>query len=292
MVKPTKQSGKEKHIQEKKKVFSIATYNIQGSNNPNAILQTIAQLVKNGVQVFCLQEIRSFPRKAFIGDILQKHLGKDWKLECFLQKDKRSHELGLCILWNSNILQMQTVAKIFLPRLQKRTFTEFCEEKLLFTKKSFLQRKALVMNFTIGMKKIRITNVHLDWQGGPVHRKNQLEFLLDALRGKDSVEYEIVCGDFNTVKWPRVSDEKKYLSPVLGEKFIDVSADIPWTANLNTFSFYGILNNMINGFIKKLHIHIYNKIDYIWSCGLICSECKVFPAEGSDHIPLVATFQY
>jgi len=273
--------------------ITIATYNIQAANKPRAILRNIHTMVQNGVVIFCIQEVRQAKKKKFIGNKLLEMLGKEWQIEYFFQTNGKTKELGLCIIWNTSVVKAYAVERLLLPPLSRRTFIEFCWEKLLLMKRrSFFRRKVLIIDFYLGRKKVRVTNIHLDWQGGPLHRKNQLQFAYARLNAMPPVDYEVICGDFNTVKWPNVSNEEKHLSAVFGERFTDVSSGIAWTADLNALSFYGVLNTIINTVVKALHIHLFHKIDYIWSRKLTCISCDILKAGGSDHFPLIARFVY
>lgn len=267
----------------------IATYNLQASNQPRLIVTNIQYMVAEGVDVFCLQEIRHQQKKGHILEMLRTTLSKGWQIKCFYETAIPSKELDLCIIWNSDRLQLEAIEQLVLPQVEKLSFIELCQEKLLLANRTIMRRKALIGIFTLRSKKLRISNIHLDWQGGPIHRSKQLQFLLAHLH-KKVVSYDIICGDFNTTNWPFPSNEQKQLTQTLGETFTDVSKNIPWSADLITVSFYGFVTPIINTIIHILRLHLYQKVDYVWSRNLQSTDTKIVKTKGSDHFPLIATF--
>lgn len=268
----------------------VTTYNIQASNNPKKIIHNIKQLMEEGVSAFCLQELRLKKGKPFIGDYLQKALGKNWKIHCFFYNDMMDKDLGICIMWNTDILQLKKIDQILLPQLVKKSTLEGLEERFMGAHRVLLRRKALLATFMFGKKTIRISNIHLDWQGGWEQRKMQLQFLNSYIQKQSACDIDIISGDFNTTKWPFPSHEEPEVAGILGKQFTNVSETIPYTSDLNSLSFYHWLNIIGDAFIKLVGFHCYQKVDHIWSRGLTPVHVEIQEKSGSDHFPLIGTF--
>src|SRR5476651_65397 len=89
------------NMKKKEQTFTIATYNIQITNNPNQIVKNIKKMREEGVSLFCLQEVRELPEKEFIGTTIERILGKNFKAEYFLDS------FGLAIFWDATIFTIR-----------------------------------------------------------------------------------------------------------------------------------------------------------------------------------------
>ena len=98
-------------------------------------------------------------------------------------------------------------------------------------------KAALVQDFAVDGRPLRVANVHLDFAGGWRHRRRQLEHLLAALAEQPSTPGpEVVCGDFNTVghhRWPGARrGVRRALAPLLEQGYADVTSAVPYTSDL------------------------------------------------------------
>src|SRR5216683_8131689 len=102
-----------------KNEFTVATYNIQFAVNTEKILDNIEQMGKDGVDIFCLQEIINIPNEEFIIDKILKRLGNNWKASYHVGKEISKLSIGTAILWNFDKFNFKHEEKILLPKLKK-----------------------------------------------------------------------------------------------------------------------------------------------------------------------------
>lgn len=266
--------------------MKIATYNIQFSAHPTQIIENIQTMADDGVQIFCLQEVVSLPHQPFIISQLLQHLGKDWKAICHLGNEKTLLGMGSCILWNSSVFHLEKVQKVLLPKSQKLSGPEKAFSWLAGGITVPFQRRAIIGYFTVNKKMIRISNVHLDHNGGVKNRKKQLLSLMEFL-AKDEVAHEIICGDFNSFDLLNNDSEAKMHLEVLGEKYHDISKDSGWTGDLHDMDIENG-GRILKFLIQKLNIHLRRKVDYIWVKNISSINCEAPDLAGSDHRPVVA----
>jgi endonuclease/exonuclease/phosphatase family metal-dependent hydrolase len=249
--------------------LKISTYNIQHGTNTEQIVKNIITLVKSGVNLICLQEVRHHPNKPFIVDTLLNKLGTNWKAEYLISS--KTFDLGLCTIWDSNKLTGTNFEHILLPKLPKIRLYEKVYLKI-HRKLEKVDNKninpetkaALIGEFEVDGKNIRITNTHLDWLGGHRQRTSQLEFIKEKLsRGKPCV-YEITCGDFNTLGYYKLSEQeiKKQIKVFLNENFSSVFK------NSATTTFWQTLDHIL---VKNLKV----------------VTTDILKLKGSDHYPLL-----
>jgi len=251
------------------KNLKIVTYNIRHGANASAIIRNIARLSSHGVSVFCLQEFHKYKKRPFLLVPLLKILGDKWRAEYLIEEE--SHDLGLCILWKTTDLELETFEAVLLPKLNRehiyeKAFQRVMDkyEKLAHKYLGPAQRAALIGNFRINGIKIQITNVHLDWQGGFRQRELQLRHVRDYLKSRKSADFEIFCGDFNTLGFYRFSQKRlKKVKSVLGEEFINAFQ------NQRTTSYLQMLDQI---FVKNLKV----------------AKAQILRLKGSDHFPLLA----
>src|SRR5437868_8325767 len=109
--------------------LKIVTYNIQFSLQRENIIKNINLLSKEGVLVFCLQEVVRLPNQEFIVDLILKKLGPEWDAIYHLGEEVSRSGMGNCIIWNKKNLNFKEVKNITLPRKEKINYHEW-----LFTK--------------------------------------------------------------------------------------------------------------------------------------------------------------
>jgi len=267
--------------------MNILSYNILLSKYSEKIISDCVEFTKDGVMIFCLQEVVKYPQKDFIIDNLLKALGKDWRAIYHLGDEKSSLNSGTCIIWNNKFITLKTSKKILLPKITQLPIHEILLNKLLGFKGSPVQRRAITGLFEYQGSEIIIASIHLDNVGGTNHRLKQLEYFIETIKKEWQAKYEILCGDFNSYDVLKTGYEQKAFGQVLGEKFEDAAKVLPWTvdlANLDTpenFPYFVML-------IKALKIHFRRKLDYIWVNGLKIVDCKIVNTLGSDHYPVIA----
>jgi endonuclease/exonuclease/phosphatase family metal-dependent hydrolase len=126
-----------------------------------------------------------------------------------------------------------------------------------------IKRGALIGTFIFEQKKIRITNIHLDFQGGNAHRVNQLKYLVDYLASEAPEKHEIICGDFNTLGIFYKKEKILSLEKQIGNTFRSILPK-PYTSA------------------------VVQQLDYIFIKNLAVHEANILKIQGSDHFPLQA----
>lgn len=270
--------------------FSVATYNIEYSRRPQLLIKTIVQMIQNGVNVFCFQEILRLPENEFIADVLLKELGNHWKLEYFVGDEGNYLDVGVGILWNESILKLQKIEKINLPKIKKYPLLD----RLVLRSVGFidtpLQNRAIVGTFSLNDRSLRITSLRLDTVGGTKNRIKQVKYILDFIKDKPKVEYEIICGDFNTIDPFKTGKEIQTMRELFDiYSFTDATKDIVWSADIYNSDF-GEKPGLVKKVIKHLNVHVRRKLDYIWSKNLQVINSQKIDSTASDHYPIVINF--
>lgn len=270
--------------------LSVATYNIEYSRRPQLLIKTIVQMIQNGVNVFCFQEILRLPENEFIVDVLLKELGKNWKLEYFVGDEGNYLDVGVGILWNESILKLQKIEKINLPKMKKYPLLD----RLVLRSVGFidtpLQNRAIVGTFSLNDHSLRITSLRLDTVGGTKNRIKQAKYMLDFIKDKPKVEYEIICGDFNTIDPLKAGKEVQTMRGLFDiYSFTDATKDIVWSADIYNSDF-GKKPGLVKKVIKHLNVHVRRKLDYIWSKNLQIISSQKIDSTASDHYPIVTNF--
>src|SRR5690606_8351980 len=98
-------------------------------------------------------------------------------------------------------------------------------EKLKFPEKVFsilaggvdspFLRRIISVEFKLKRKKFRVTNVHLDHNGGRNNRKKQLLHLVNKLDNNREFDFEIICGDFNNLDTSKDNFENQMIESIL-----------------------------------------------------------------------------
>lgn len=245
------------------KNLNIVTYNIQHGTRAWEIIRNILAMAYKKVDVFCLQEVKKVPGKKFIIDELLWHLGPNWQAQHF--------NFGLCTVWNNNSVQALDFEELLLPKISNlqpyeklflKLHAKFERNKV--EKITAPQRTALVGEFNIGGQRLRITNIHLDWHRGFKHRCSQLEYIRRHLKNKAGVDYEILCGDFNTIGFYRfVNGKLKKVHNLLGQDFV-------------------------HHLHKKPTTNHFQMLDHVFVKNLALNKTEILKYSGSDHFPLLA----
>ncbi len=243
--------------------FTIVTYNIFDGRNTEKIITNILQLIQNGASVICLQEVRQVYRNVEFTKLLAERLPKHFSSKYFLEGDARWFDYGLGILWDTSIFSSPTFHQLSLPEQSHLTFWNKLFYWALGLEPKIIKRGALVGTFIFGLKNIRITNLHLDFQGGNSHRANQLKSLTDFLGKLPPIDSEIICGDFNTLGLFGKKNKVLTLEQQLGNKF------------------QSALSGPYNSALVQ-------QLDYIFTKDLDLRKAKVLKLKGSDHSPLLA----
>lgn len=269
--------------------LTIATYNILFANEAEKIIENIVQMTKEGVNIFCLQELINITNEEFIIDRILKKLGENWKAVYHVGPEYSKLSIGSGVLWDSTIINMYESEKILLPKIKKFDYFERLYYKIVGVPAIPLQRKALSCYFTKGQKQFRVTCVHLDNIGGPFHRRKQLSYLVSFLK-KNAMDQEIICGDFNTFDLLKTGYEKKLIHRLFDKEFIDATDKVGWTSDIYNIDFRTSVK-IFPWLIKTFHIHIRRRLDYIWVKHIQILSCAKRNVSGSDHLPVVAELQ-
>lgn len=268
----------------------IATYNIQFGLNTEKIVTNIVKLAKDGATIICLQEIIINLPQELIVDVILKRLGKQWRATYHVGKENSRLSIGTCILWNTKQVTFTHDEKILLPKIKEFDPHEKLYYKLIGVPAVPVQRRATICYFKINKKLLRVTSLHIDNVGGPIHRIKQLTYLLSKVRSMQPVEHEIICGDFNTFDLLRTGYERKLLQKKFGRGFIDASKNVGWTSDIYNIDFKTSIK-FFPWLIKTCNIHIRSRLDYIWVKNMKVIACKKIILSGSDHYPIIADLE-
>lgn len=242
--------------------ITIASYNLNHGSNKAKLLSNIGFLASQNVDVFCFQEIRASKDEGFIGDEILSSLGPAWKGE-FLLSYNSKNDYGLGMVWNSEVLKLQSFQSIDLPSLQGLPrFQSIIEQYVLSGEASPVKRAANVGTFEVNGKTLRVANVHADWHGGPFHRLAQIEHLLNFLNTETS-DAELICGDFNTIGLFSNKNQMKMLLQLLGDRYVTA--------------------------FPKFHLTTFHgqHLDHIFAKNCTIEKAQIHRILGSDHFPVV-----
>lgn len=254
-------------------MLKFATYNILHAYHRSKIIDNIKILLDKGVDILCIQEAE-LP--------IENILPPNWQVEYFFTEGRGCH---LAIAWNKTKLSLIDTKKILLPALRKPDLMQ----KFTGYKKEKIQRGTLIADFSFDGKVVKVINAHLGWEGGTTNRLKQLRYVLSQL-GNRNADYGILAGDFNTFipSIFRKTQEKK-IENVLGNSWTDVfpglkwSCDISYTDPQDGFEFFSKI-------CKILRIKLRSRLDYVFAHKLKPASSEMIDLPGSDHRPLVATF--
>lgn len=255
-------------------MLKFATYNVLHAYHRDKIVANIKLLIEKGTDILCVQEAE-LP--------IENILSSDWQVEYFFTTERGCR---LAIAWNKSKLNLIDTKKIVLPALTKPDLMQ----KLTGYKTEKIQRGAFIANFSFNGKVIKIINAHLAWEGGTPNRVNQLQYLLTQLKDNDS-DYEILAGDFNTFV-PALfrRTQESTLEKVLGTSWTNVLPNLAWSCDNSYFDPQDGLEKLIK--ISKLFgIKFRSRLDYIFARNFKIISSEMLDLPGSDHRPLIATFE-
>lgn len=257
-------------------VMKLATYNIQHGTNLPVLLENILRLRDSGVTVICLQEVHDFFDGISVGEKISEALGDAWKGTFYLGE---GYALGLGVFWLTDVLELEDVQTVALPRLGKKHFLE-----RWWIGPELAERGALSCVFRSGDRSIRVTTTHLDWQGGYQHRVRQLSHLIDVLG--DHPETDIVCGDLNTCmpSW-FYTRYKSYLYPLLSS-YEDAFPDLRWTCDIRTLH-KDDGPPLVMKALRALGFRCQQRLDHVFYRNSRLKQAEMLDVLGSDHYPLV-----
>jgi endonuclease/exonuclease/phosphatase family metal-dependent hydrolase len=267
-------------------LFRVISYNIENGIYLGNILNNIRSFADQGVQAMCLQEVREIPGRPAVGKRIEKTLGPDWKCHFLQDTEDPVNGLGLGICWNRKRIELMSIKDTLLPKSNYNWV-----EKLVNPGGKPSQRGVITALFKSGQKEIRISSLHLDWQGGAESRFQQISGLKDRLgsfKGK-----EIICGDFNTGEnRKRLGKSYTRFNQAIGMEFTEAFEDgvITLINGVTADPTYPYLY-MLQKLLIFLHIKIGQRMDYIWYKGMQVKKSEIFNLSGSDHLPLLAEFE-
>jgi endonuclease/exonuclease/phosphatase family metal-dependent hydrolase len=243
--------------------MKIVCYNIHMGLETEAIVKNIKDFAAQGVEVFCFQEFWKWMQPADLEVLLLAALGPDWQME-YVTPEPPLHDFGQCILWKKSVLEPVSFEQLPLPLLPKAKRWEKAWISWLGFDTYIVQRGALVGTFNWNNKRLRITVMHLDWQGSFKQRAAQLTYIKDYLAAQEAADFEIVCGDFNTLGVFNKAKQMERIANILGSEFS------------NTCSVMGETCRPL------LHL------DHIFVKNFRVNDFQIYKIPGSDHFPLFA----
>jgi len=249
------------------KKLKLVTYNIHNGLKVDHLVKNISKMAAREANLFCFQEFRKFKDKPFIGAKLKEIFKNNWGLDYFMHED--TFDLGLCVMWKKAELDLIKTDKFLLPKIARLRKSMKVMKKVFLDRPLPVQRGAIIADFKMGHCAMRIVNVHLDWLGGKAHKAIQIKQLVEHLKTKPEVPYEVICGDFNTVG-PLGFLNKRHHKVLgsFGGKFTDISSRL----RLTSYSF--------------------QKLDHIFCRGFKTTKVRRFFLLGSDHLPIWAKLDF
>lgn len=272
------------------KHLRVVTYNIQFGINTQRIIENIKKLAEDDTNIICIQEIiNNLPQELIVKAIL-KQLGSNWHASYHIGTENSRQSIGTAIFWDNNILKLKQEEKILLPKIKKFALHEKLYYWVIGEPGISKQRRATACYFLVNNSILRITNLHIDNIGGPMHRMKQITYLLSHLNKLKTPNHEIICGDFNTFDLLKTGYERKLLQKKFGKDFIDASKNVGWTSDIYNIDFKKSIR-LFPWMIKTFNIHIRSRLDYIWVKNLKVLDCRKIILPGSDHYPIIADLE-
>jgi endonuclease/exonuclease/phosphatase family metal-dependent hydrolase len=249
-------------------MLSLATYNILHGYHEEQILKNLSVLISKGAEIICLQEV-DIPFEKPLNNFLNNF--PEWHVRYF-------HEgsgCNLALLWNTSKMALNDIRNVFLPKPDD----------------SCCQRGAQVASFDWGNEVVRISNVHLSWEGGMSHRFRQLKYLKNQLETSE-IQNEIICGDFNTFAPALLRNiQKRKIAETLGNQWKDVLPNMIWTCDVS-HSYPPDKFHWISITLKRFGFRLRSCLDYILIKNLVAKEGRMIDVPGSDHRPLLVQLHH
>jgi endonuclease/exonuclease/phosphatase family metal-dependent hydrolase len=255
--------------------LAFATYNILHGYHTEQILDNIKMFINKGAKIICIQEAE-IP--------IEKILPLNWQIEYY----KVDVGCMLATIWDKSVVSLEKKETILFPPLSKPSISQ----KFTNYKNVIIPRGALITNFRINGKILRVTNVHSAWEGGDKQRERELRYLTENLSKKEKADYEIVAGDFNTYRPSFLNKAQVEKVTEIFSQYNDVFPEGGYTCDTSTFDpkdglpFAGIFSF----FFSRLKLR--SRLDYIFTSNLKTISKEILYIPGSDHKPLVATFEF
>lgn len=262
-------------------MITVATYNILHGHHSQLILESIKFLLDQGVDTLCIQEADP-PFPEVFDEFLHASNMKDWKVR-YVHVDRGGN---LATAWNSSKLDLKEFEVIPLPVLPKPSNLQRLKGHNII-----MQRVGAAAGFLVEGKLVRITNVHLAWEGGVRHRLEQLRHLRDVL-AKHPVEADVLGGDFNTVAPARLRRlQQKRVEAILGPEWTNALASLAWSWD-TAYTAPQDKGKFVANIARPLGLKLRARLDYLFSRNLKVMSADMFDLPGSDHRPLVGTFDF
>ncbi len=244
-------------------MITLATYNILHGHFKDQILANIKNLFEKGADIICLQEA-DMPFETPLNQFLLKY--PNWSV-MYIHNGKGCN---LATLWNTAKLTLKSSETLFLPKPSEECF----------------QRGALISTFMLEGVTVRVSNVHLSWEGGLSHRFTQLQFLKEHL-SKSYSDSEVICGDFNTFA-PAVfrNYQKNKAGKILGSEWKNALPELVWSCDVS-HSYERDNFHLISVTLKSLGCKLRSCLDYIFTKNLSVINGQMLDLPGSDHRPLI-----
>jgi len=262
-------------------LLNIATYNILHGRYAGMILENLKFLLEKGADIICLQEA-DLPFEKPLNELLQTPAFKNWRV----QYAHTGVGGNLATIWDGTRLQFQNSEILLLPSLPKPAISQ----RLTF-RTNVRQRVGLVSNFLFENKVVRVTNVHLAWEGGIRQRLAQLSYVRNALANEEA-SYDILAGDFNLLPTRALRRiEEKKIGATLGQLYTNALPNIKWNFDTSYTAPEDGLETVAN-ICRAFGITFRCRLDYIFTRNLKTISGEMFDLPGSDHRPLLAKFDF
>jgi endonuclease/exonuclease/phosphatase family metal-dependent hydrolase len=243
----------------------ICTWNIKQGHYLKALLREISENKDfKGLDFMAIQE--SMVHKGI--DDAQKiaeKLGPEYRYFQGNVKVQLGRLQGNALIWNEKRIKIDRMESFYLPDVKGSHLPRW--EKVLFKFLPKQDRICLVLGGTFMGKKIKIYVTHLEVLGF-IHKRAQLDAILDHDDAEEPADICCIAGDFNTYKiisrprWRSLAEAAKESG------FHDLTTEIIWTFARKRVRIKQKLDSI---FVKPYHFAYKS-----WSLDI----------KGSDHIPI------
>lgn len=267
--------------------LTVITYNVQHFQHPETVSETIKKLMLEA-DIICLQECNHFGGVSKAQELIKYMIPGNWDVR-FHYEPHHGRTHGFATLWNKQRLKFHTEEHLLLPEYIPISTSI---HKMLGG--ILARRGVLLVTFETSFGLLRVSNIHLDLEGGLSHRMKQVASLGAHLKVSPA-DFEIVCGDFNTLGLKRTFEKRKEkIETSLGEQLIHVFDEFTPTHRSVASPEEGLpkLVFRLLHLIKHIGWEFHQHLDYILvtrNTTVLSSFCYDLP--GSDHIPLGVTIQ-